>query len=134
MHVCKVKDPTERTDEHGRRHFQRGSAAGMAWIELSGEGDERVCHFHCAAHVMDLPSDRELLHPLYRELLELNWDLTGVPRAAIRNSEVWVLYSEQSSLMDSPVRVVAAIDQVMGLADALDDHLMKKYGGTSATV
>jgi len=69
---------------------------------------------------MELPSDKELLHPLYRELLEINWDLTGVPRVAIRNSEVWVPYSERAQMLDSPLRVAAAIDQVMGLTDALD--------------
>lgn len=133
VNVCGYKDVDERTDEHGRRHFNKGSASGMAWTSIDGEDGNEQCSFHCAAYVMDLPSDVDLLLPLYRELLEINWQLTGVPRVAVLKNGVWTLYSEYASLLTSPVQVAVAIDAVMRLADSLDDHLISQYGGSSAS-
>lgn len=134
VRVCGYADLAERTDEHGRRHFRRGSATGMAWVAVDDEGDERECAFHCAAHVMDLPSDGDLLLPLYRELLELNWELVGVPRLAVLKNQVWALYSERASMLTNAVQVAVAIDHVMGLTDAIDDGLIRRYGGTSSKI
>lgn len=134
VEVCGYPDPAERTDEHGRRHFNRGSASGIAWVEVAGEGEEQKCLFHAAARVMDLPSDRELLLPFYRELLEINWVLVGVARLAVTNSAAWVVFSDVASRVESPLQVAVAIDMVMGLADGLDDQLVGKYGGTSAAL
>lgn len=134
VEVCGYPDPSERTDEHGRRHFNRGSASGIAWVEIAGEGDDQNCLFHAAAQVMELPSDRELLLPLYRELLEINWVLVGVARLAVMNNGAWVVFSDAANRVESPLQVAVAIDMVMGLADGLDDQLVGKYGGTSAAL
>lgn len=132
VEVCGYPDPAERTDEHGRRHFNRGSASGIAWAEVAGEGEEQKCLFHAAARVMDLPSDRELLLPLYRELLEINWVLVGVARLAVTDNGAWLVFSDAASRVESAMEVAVAIDMVMGLADGLDDQLVGKYGGTIA--
>lgn len=134
VEVCGYPDPAERTDEHGRRHFHRGSVSGMAWVELAGEGDDQRCLFHSAALLMEVPSDRELLLPLYRELLEINWGLVGVARLAVVNNGVWVVFSDFANRVESPLRVAVGIDMVMAIADGLDEKLAGKYGGTTASV
>ena len=125
-HVCGYKDPSSRTDEYGRRHFSKGSANGIAWSQVDEDGD---VFFHCAAYVMDLPAEKDLLLPFYRELLDINWEITGGQRLATRDSGLWMTFSEAASMLD-PQEIALAIHRVMDMADRLDNHLIGKYGGT----
>ncbi len=122
------KDPSERTDEDGWRHFHLGSAQGFAYVV---ETDDDVV-FHAAARVMDLPSDKELTLPLFRELLELNLMLSGSARLGVRDNRVFVSATESAIMVDSE-EYGMHIHRVMALADALDDKLQEKYQGTTQT-
>jgi hypothetical protein len=120
------KDPSERTDEDGWRYFHLGSAQGFAYVV---ETDDDVL-FHAAAKVMDLPSDKELTFPLFRELLEINLALSGSARLGVRDKQVFVATTESATLVDGE-EYGMHIHRVMALADALDDKLQEKYQGTT---
>ncbi len=120
-------DPAGRTDEEGWRWFQLGSAEGRAGVMESEEGEL----FFCAeALVMQLPSDKALILPLMRELLELNLVMVGVERLGIKNEMVFVAVTRP--IMELHKNDFArSIHGVMATADHLDDLLIEKYGGTS---
>lgn len=122
------KDPSEQTDEDGWRHFHLGSARGFAYVV---ETDDDVI-FHAAATVTDLPSDKDLTLPLFRELLELNVMLSGSARLGVRDNRVFVAATESATLVDGE-EYGMHIHRVMALADALDDKLQEKYQGTTQT-
>ena len=119
-------DPAAQTDEKGGRHLQLGSANGrVAVIDVQGD-----LFLRAEAPIMQLPSDGDLLVPLMRELLELNFGLPVSGRIGIGGE--WVEAEVMLRLTD--VRPDAAswcIENVMRLADNVDDTLIKKYGGTS---
>jgi hypothetical protein len=121
-------NPPDRTDETGWRYFTLGSADGRAAI-VQMEND---LYLRVEALVMGMPSDKDLILPLMRELLNFNIDLSGPTRLGIDGDNVYaaLLY---------PVKALADEDYAnmihwtMSLADRLDDDLIKKYGGTSKT-
>ncbi|MCL4298467.1 MAG: hypothetical protein KJ077_22210 [Anaerolineae bacterium] len=120
-------DPAARTDEQGWRWFQMGSAEGRAGVLESDEGE---LFLRAEAVVMPLPSDKELILPLMRELLELNLVMASVERLGIKNETVFV--SVTRSIMELQRGDFAKfIHSVMATADHLDDILIKKYGGTN---
>ncbi len=119
-------NPSERTDEHGRRYFNKGSAEGRAFVfEYKGELFLRV-----ESAIMPLPSDKDLILPLMRELLELNMHISDVGRVGIMNENVYVSVTYPISNIDKNT-VPRCIHSVMFLADSIDDPLIEKYGGTS---
>lgn len=119
-------NPAERTDERGWRWFNLGSAEGRAAvIESDGE-----LYLAAEAPIMQLPSDKELILPLMRELLEMNTVLSGTVRLGIKNE--WVVATATRMVADLGGNDCAAcINAVMRMADNLDDPLLAKYGGTS---
>lgn len=120
-------DPASRTDEEGGRWFQMGSAEGRVAVLESDEGD---LYFRAEAMVMLLPSDKDLLLPLMRELLELNLVLVGVERLGIKNEAIFV--SVTRPIMELRKNDFSNfINRVMATADHLDDLLLERYGGTS---
>jgi hypothetical protein len=127
MRQLGYKNPLEQTDEHGWRYLQVGSAEGRAGItESDGELFLRV-----EAKVMpNLPSDKELIVPLMRELLELNMDLSGSLRLGIRDEGVFATSTRPLMELRSN-DFVQSVYSVMELADTLDDTLIQKYGGTA---
>jgi hypothetical protein len=119
-------NPTERTDPQGWRRFDLGSAAGWAGvIEFDGELFLRV-----HAPIMRLPSDKDLILPLMRDLLELDDVILGSARLGIGNETVIVSIAQP--VVDlGPDDFAFCIHRVMKLADDLDDMLISKYGGTA---
>lgn len=119
-------NPAERTDETGWRYFTLGSAEGRAGaIEVEGNIYLRV-----EALVMPMPSDKELILPLMRELLAINMSMSGPARLGIKEDQVYtaLLYPVKALADDD---YATLIHWTMTLADQLDDGLIKKYGGTS---
>jgi hypothetical protein len=80
--------------------------------------------------IMPLPSDKELILPLMRELLELNLQLFGETRLGIANECV---IATNVSAVDSVHSddIGRLIYTVMKVADDLDNDLMERYGGTT---
>jgi hypothetical protein len=118
-------DPASYTDEDGWRSFPAGSTHAVAFVTEA----ESELYLHVAAHVMPLPSDRELILPLMRELLELNVTIAGSARFGVRNNGVFVAITEPVDHLDA-----GAVDHYVGsvatLADGVDEKLIEKYGGT----
>ena len=121
-------NPPDRTDETGWRYFTLGSADGRAGIVQMGT----ELFLRVEAMIMPMPSDKDLILPLMRELLNINIDLSGPTRLGIEGDNIY------ASLL-YPVKALADEDYsnmihwTMSLADRLDDDLIKKYGGTSKT-
>lgn len=119
-------DPAVRTDEEGWRWFALGSAEGRAGvIEKDGELFLRV-----EALIMGLPSDKELILPLMRELLEINMSIADPGRVGIRDEAVFATITRPVPEL-RPDDFAKCIHSVMVIADSMDDDLIAKYGGTS---
>ncbi len=119
-------NPLDRTDEAGWRYFNLGSVEGRAGaIEVEGNIFLRV-----ETLIMPMPSDKELILPLMRELLELNASMSGPARLGIKDDRVYtaLLYPVKALHDDD---YASMIHWTMTLADQLDDGLIKKYGGTA---
>lgn len=120
-----AKDPADWTDEQGLRRFTVGEADGMASVDTV-EGE---LEFNTVGVVMPLPSDKELVVPLMRELLESNYLLWGQPRFSIANDTVVVSATQAVDLMRDE-DYGDYIHGVMTLADMAARDLRKKFGGT----
>lgn len=112
-------------DQEGWRHIRLGSASGrVGVIEWHNE-----IYLQVEAYVMDMPSDRDLIVPLMRELLELNYMKLIPARAAILGDTVFVTLTWPASVLDEG-GVADCIHAGMSIADEIDDGLINKYGGT----
>ncbi|HEX7567579.1 MAG TPA: hypothetical protein VF355_03345 [Anaerolineaceae bacterium] len=121
-------NPPDRTDETGWRYFTLGSADGRAGIVQV----ENNLYLRVEALVMSMPSDKELILPLMRELLNLNIELSGPVRLGIEGDNVYTsLLYPVKALKDEEYPDM--IHWTMNLADQIDEGLIKKYGGTSKT-
>jgi hypothetical protein len=129
MRAVGIEDPTRLTDDNGWRHLQLESAEGVAGIKES-EGELLL---HVEALVMALPSDKDLIQPLMREALELNCTLPGACRLGIRGTQLLACATENMRSLHSPKAYGDLIHMVMALANAIDDGLKQKYGGTTRT-
>lgn len=119
-------DPERYTDENGWRTIRKGSAIGMVGITI----EEKSVVLHAHAFVMQLPSDRDLVVPLMRELLEINATIPNESRFGINGSYVIAGITKSITKFEEDL-VPYAIHNVMSLADDFDDYLIAKYGGTS---
>jgi hypothetical protein len=81
-------NPSERTDDHGWRWFEFGSAKGRAGVVESDSDGEM--YLRAESLVMELPSDQGMILPLMRELLEANMTIAGSARLAINGEGVFV--------------------------------------------
>jgi hypothetical protein len=126
MKMVGYANPAERTDEQGNRWFELGSAKGHAGVV---ESDGELFLF-AAAPLMALPSDKELMLPLMRELLETNTHVAGSARLGIKHEHVVVTITRPIADL-AEGECASCIKAVMIMADSLDDSLKKKYGGTS---
>lgn len=120
-------DPEDIQDENGFYHFRFGTiqcALGMVSVE-----DRDL--FLVYAPIMDLPSDRELLLPLYRLLLELNnrFEL-GAAKFGIHSDTVFLSAMRPLDGLDA-VEVEDMIRWVSRFADNMDERLVAEFGGTS---
>ena len=120
-------DPSAFTNDLGVRALTFGSAEGVAFVEEY----EKVLYLHAEAIVMPVPSDHELILPLYRELLELNLDIPGTCRFAVRQDMVVVVATEELAVIRDDSDFARHIHMVMTYTDAMDNDLVKRYGGTA---
>jgi hypothetical protein len=126
MRKVGIKDPQAQTDDSGWRVFTCGSATGRAGI-VDVEHD---LYLRVEALIMPLPSDKELILPLMRDLLDINAVSIGPTRMAIINENVVCCAMLAVDELDEN-HFYGTIHATMMLADNLDDQLTKKYGGTS---
>jgi hypothetical protein len=126
MKAVGCEDPSSRVDEQGWRWLQRGSAEGrVGVVEM-----EKNLFLQAESLIMPLPSDKDLILPLFRELLEYNLLIPGPVRLGIKNENV---FASSVLAVDNLQReeCFQVINSVMSVADDLDDVFLKKYGGTS---
>lgn len=123
------KEPAARTDDNGWRHMTLDSADGIAGIAES----EDELFLHVEAVVMPLPSDKDLILALMREALEMNCTLPGACSLGIRGTRLVASATENMRSLRSPDAYGSLIHLVMSLANAIDDGLKEKYGGTTRT-
>jgi hypothetical protein len=121
-----ITDPGRLIDEDGWRHFRMGSASGFAYIEVCNDD----LYLNAAALVMPLPSDKDLIVPLMREILELNMLIAGTTKLGISEEMVFATAIRRVDDLQED-DIARCIHGVMSLADDLDDRLIEKYGGTS---
>ncbi len=121
-----ITDVARLTDPDGWRYFTLGSADGRAAV-VEHEGE---LYLHAEAVVMQLPSDKDLLLPLMRELLEFNLRVAGSARLGIVRDYVFASII-QPVLQIRTEEFARILQMVMHLADDLDDKLIEKYGGTT---
>lgn len=119
------KAPSDLKDG-GAYHLDTGEVGGFAAVRVL---DGNLV-FTVAAEVLPLPSDKDLVVPLMRELLEINSWARGPVRLAIVGDSVWAGISDLVELMPDEDfgRYVAA---TLGMAEGLAGELTKKYGKTS---
>jgi len=86
--------------------------------------------FRVEAHLMSLPSDKDMILPLLRELLEINNYMLGECRFSISEEQIFAVVTYPAHVMEED-DIYRCIHNVMRTADNLDDALLKKYGGTS---
>jgi hypothetical protein len=128
MRKVGIKDPASLTDEEGWRHFKLGSADGRAGIIEN----EDSFSLRVEAYLMELPSDKELILPLMRELLNINSYLPGELKIGLIGDIV-------CSQVHVPLGNIENTDfgrlihMVMSFTDNIDEQLLKKYSGTSRT-
>jgi hypothetical protein len=127
MRQVGISDPAQFTDEDGLRQLTYGSAQGLAFIEE----EDKILYLHAEAFVMRLPSDQDLILPLYRELLEMNLTMPGHSRFALRQDAVVVVALEEVGLLRDDDDYERQIHTVVAFADAVDSNLAKRFGGTT---
>lgn len=120
-------DPAALQDENGFIHFPVGSiqcTLGMVAV------DDRDL-FLVYAPIMDLPSDGDLILPLYRLLLELNnrFELS-IAKFGLHGDTVFLSAMRPLEGLDPP-EVEDMVRWVSGFADDMDDRLLTEFGGTS---
>ncbi len=108
-------NPAERTDEEGWRWFDFGSAKGRAGIVESDADGEMF--LRAESLVMELPTEKDALLPLMRELLEANMTLAGSARLGISGEGVFVCATIPIVELGSG-DVAAHIHSVMAIADS----------------
>ena len=121
-----LSDVVRQTDPDGWRYFTFGSADGRAAV-VEHEGE---LFLHAEAVIIPLPSDKELLLPLMRELLEFNLRVAGAARLGIVRDTIFASIIQPVLHMRTE-EFSRIIQPVMQLADDLDDRLIEKYGGTT---
>ena len=126
MKMVGYEDPSRYVDEQGWRHLQKGSARGrVGAVEI-----KKNLLLQAESPVMPLPSDRDLILPLFRELLEYNLLIPGTVRLGIKDENVFA-FSVLAADNLQREECFQVINSVMSVADDLADVLLNKYGGTS---
>jgi hypothetical protein len=121
-----IKDIPAITDEAGWRYLQLGTAEGRAGVVR----DETGAYLRAESPVMPLPSDKDLILPLMRELLEMNLVIVGPVRFGMRADSIFASLQYPVAGLDQDM-VARCIHSVMSVADGIDEKLGEKYGGTS---
>lgn len=119
-------DPASHTDEKGTRYIPFGSVVLQADII---EGKE-THYLRALAPVMEIPSDKDLIVPLMRKLLELNLDFAGSQRFGMSDKSVICMGIRRVDDMQ-PDELANLLFSVIHAADNFDDQLQARFGGTS---
>jgi hypothetical protein len=106
----------------------RSVAGRISIVEADG-----TVFLRAVVPVMALPSDRDLILPLMRELLERNFGLAGPARLAIDRHVVVVAVFALPAADLSEGDMRAAIDNPMWMAEEAAEPLMQRYGATTRT-
>jgi hypothetical protein len=120
-----ITDLDEFTDDNGTRFIPVGSVEVQ--IQLIELEDDSV-YVRAAVPICDLPSDKDLIVPLMRYLLE--WNINGAEHFALDESTVCLLAMRNIEHMQ-PEELEELVSGVMHLADVLDEEIIATYGGTS---
>ncbi|NLC58388.1 MAG: YbjN domain-containing protein [Armatimonadetes bacterium] len=120
-------DPAALQDENGFFHFPCGSIQCTLGLIAVEERDLLLVY----APIMDLPSDRDLILPLYRLLLELNnrFELS-IAKFGLHGDTVFLSAMRPLEGLD-PAEVEDIVCWVSRLADEVDERLLSEFGGTS---
>ncbi len=108
-------NPAERTDDQGWRWFHFGTATGRVGIVESDS--DREMFLRAESLVMQLPSDKDELYSIMRELLEANMSIAGSARLAINGEGVFVCATVPIVELGAG-DVPAHIHSVMAIADS----------------
>lgn len=120
-----ISNPEIYTHE-GWRYIRCGSAQIFTGVTI----DNEIPSLRAYAKIMDLPSDKDLILPLMRELLELNLIIPNDSRFAIHNNAVVVVVNKIITEYGEQM-VSICLQLISTTADEWDDYLIQKYGGTS---
>lgn len=121
-----ISNPRQFTNENGWRVLKRGSALIFVGVTI----DDDIVSLRAFSKIMDLPSDKELILPLMRELLEINTVLPNECRFAISNNSVIATTSKWINDYDESL-IPLCLHVISRIADDYDDYFIEKYGGTS---
>ncbi len=121
-----IKDIPAITDEAGWRYLQLGSAEGRAGVVR----DESGAYLRAESPVMPMPSDKDLILPLMRELLEMNLVIIGPVRFGIRSDSIFASLQYPVAGLNQEM-VARCIHSVMSVADGIDEKMGERYGGTT---
>lgn len=120
-------DPEALQDENGFLHFPVGSIRCTLGIVALKERDLFLVY----APILDLPSDHDLILPLYRLLLEMNnrFELS-MAKFGLHGDTVFLSAMRPLEGLDAS-EVAEMVCWVSGLADDMDERLLADFGGTS---
>lgn len=118
-------DPAE-LKEQGTYRLDNGEVQGFAGVHA----ERGKLLYTVSAPVLPLPSDKDLVVPLMRELLEANALATGPARLAIVGDSVFAVVSDHADLVPDE-DFGRYIDSTLGVAEWAVRDLGKKYGGTT---
>ena len=122
-----VPDPSLLEDENGFLHFPQGTIQCTLGMVALDDGDLFLVY----APIMDLPSDRDLILPLYRLLLELNNQFElSTAKFGLHGATVFLSAMRPLVGLDA-VEVMEMVRWVSRLADDMDERLLREFGGTS---
>ncbi len=128
MRSMGIVDPRQFTDQNGWRILRRGSAL----IFVGATIDEEIVTLRAFSKILDLPSDKDLILPLMRELLEINSVLPNECRFAISSNSVITTISRLITEYTESM-IPLCLHLISQVSDDYDDYLIEKYGGTSKT-
>lgn len=120
-----VENPSELKEE-GAYILETGDMQGFAEVD----NDDGGVTYLVVARVMSLPSDKDLVVPLQRELLELNSELMGPARFAISGDMVFAVARDVVELMPD-ADFGRYIDAAFRAAEGAMKRLVKRYGKTT---
>lgn len=106
-------NPSERIDGDGWRWFEYGAARGRAGIVESGS--DKDLFLRAESLVTELPSDRDAIFDLMRDLLQANMNIAGSARLGISGESIFACATAPVVEL-APGDVATHIHSVMALA------------------
>lgn len=113
-------------DKNGWHSFRFADRQGWAGVVQ----EEDRAFLRVDALLMPLPSDKELLLPLYREMLEVNHAINITCRLSVRDERVWACDIRRIEWLDAG-KVASAVDETMRFAQRAAQRLTSRYGSSA---